>query len=290
MTGDQNLMDLPFETPRQGEVDAHVEAAPARCNPGISAGRGRFFPQRLRCHALWPGLMAALLALAMIPFASQTYHPIYAFLRQLPLDTLYASATQFPSFPLVFLILAGIWRLRPRLRPTLAYFLIAILLASSASATIKSLTSRARPLYSIQMEKDERAWLEAVRREYPGLGIQLHRHDQWLGPLPRDLRFKDSFSSFPSGHATSCFVLATYLSALFPEGRVLWYLAAGSTAAARVAKNRHWPEDVLFGGALGWTVAKLVFSWCWPGRLGLWLFRRPRRPGQAAPADNPPNP
>jgi hypothetical protein len=34
-------------------------------------------------------------------------------------------------------------------------------------------------------------------------------------------------------------------------------------------KERHWPEDVLFDGALGWTIAQIVFSWRWPVRLGL---------------------
>lgn len=230
------------------------------------------FPRPLRWTSLWPGFVVALIALLAIPFANQTYHPIYHFLRRLPLSDFYSAATQFPSTTFVTLILSSIFVLQPRRRKSIAYCLIALLVSGFLNETIKHTASRARPQYSIQMGKDEKAWIVAYKKAHPDAQIRTERVDQWVGLTAQYPRFKDGYASFPSGHANGCFVLAAYLSALYPEGRVLWYLAAGGTGLARVVKERHWPEDVLFGGSLGWIMARVVFSWAWPGRLGALLL------------------
>lgn len=76
------------------------------------------------------------------------------------------------------------------------------------------------------------------------------------------------FNAFPSGHATSAFLLAAYLSLLFPRGKWLWYVVAVACALARVRFRRHYPGDIIAGGALGWFTLQVVFSWKWPFQLG----------------------
>jgi len=65
--------------------------------------------------------------------------------------------------------------------------------------------------------------------------------------------------SFPSGHASVSFAVASVLERHFGY-RAAWptYIVAGYVAASRLHDNRHFLSDVLFGSALGiasgWTV------------------------------------
>jgi hypothetical protein len=65
--------------------------------------------------------------------------------------------------------------------------------------------------------------------------------------------------SFPSGHASVSFAVASVLERHFGY-RAAWptFLIAGYVAASRLVDNRHFLSDVLFGSALGmasgWTV------------------------------------
>ena len=228
----------------------------------------------MRRRSLWPGVLIILLGLIAIPFATRTYGPVYQFLRHLPLSNFYSTAVQFPSPTMVVLLVASILVLQPRRRTSVPYFLVAMLLAGTFNGVVKFTTSRARPEYSIQMGRDHRNWIIDYKQKHPNSLIRAQREDQWLGLMSDQLRFKDGYASFPSGHANACFVMAEYLGALYPQARIIWYLAAGGTCMARVAKGRHWPEDVLVGGGMGWIVARIVFSWYWPGQLGMWLAQR----------------
>jgi membrane-associated phospholipid phosphatase len=60
----------------------------------------------------------------------------------------------------------------------------------------------------------------------------------------------DSYS-FPSGHATAAFSVAAMESHFHPKEWPLWYLGAALIAQSRVELNRHYPRDVIAGGALG---------------------------------------
>jgi membrane-associated phospholipid phosphatase len=68
--------------------------------------------------------------------------------------------------------------------------------------------------------------------------------------------------SFPSGHTTAAFSLATSMSLAYPE----WYVIAPSFLwAAAVGYSRmdlgvHYPSDVLFGAVLGTGSAILIYS------------------------------
>ncbi|MEQ1900770.1 MAG: phosphatase PAP2 family protein [Devosia sp.] len=57
--------------------------------------------------------------------------------------------------------------------------------------------------------------------------------------------------SFPSGHATTAFALATVLSFLSPRWRVPVFMVAALVGVSRVVLGMHYPSDVLGGAALG---------------------------------------
>jgi membrane-associated phospholipid phosphatase len=68
--------------------------------------------------------------------------------------------------------------------------------------------------------------------------------------------FYDSVDlSFPSGHATLAFAAAAVLSYNYPRGKWLFIPIAAACAFSRVAMGAHFYSDVIFGSALGWTVA-----------------------------------
>lgn len=74
----------------------------------------------------------------------------------------------------------------------------------------------------------------------------------------------DAFSgntSFPSGHTAAAFAVVTPWVMYYP-GPVTYGLFAVSagTAIARIAKDRHWPTDVLTGAAIGYFTSRYLSS------------------------------
>ena len=64
--------------------------------------------------------------------------------------------------------------------------------------------------------------------------------------------------SFPSGHATSVFAVATALAAFYPRLTWLLYVPAGAIALGRVYLERHYASDVMAGAMIGVLVASAV--------------------------------
>ena len=67
--------------------------------------------------------------------------------------------------------------------------------------------------------------------------------------------------SFPSGHATHAFSVASVLAEQYDETRyvtALSYAIATLTGLSRINDNKHWASDVAFSAALGYAVGKLV--------------------------------
>ena len=92
-----------------------------------------------------------------------------------------------------------------------------------------------------------------------GLFAQILKHS--LGrPRPRHMdkgpweigpSFESGYDSFPSGHASASFAVATVLAYYFPKGKFLWFGLAAFSGICRVTKGSHFPTDVLGGLLLG---------------------------------------
>jgi membrane-associated phospholipid phosphatase len=102
-----------------------------------------------------------------------------------------------------------------------------------------------------------------------GLGALIRSADGRVRPTHTDgantwefLRgFQDGTDlSFPSGHATLAFAMAAVLCYLSPRGRWVFVTVAAGCAISRVMMQAHFWSDVIFGAALGWTVAWAVMA------------------------------
>lgn len=67
-------------------------------------------------------------------------------------------------------------------------------------------------------------------------------------------------NSFPSGHATAAFAVATMQSAYHPKQAPLWYLGATLISFSRVRLHRHTDADVIAGAAVGYGISRLELS------------------------------
>jgi len=73
----------------------------------------------------------------------------------------------------------------------------------------------------------------------------------------------ENYQSFPSGHTSNAFVMATVLHHEFIDSNK-WlaysgYLFATTTGVLRVLNNAHWVSDVLVGAGLGIIVTDLIY-------------------------------
>jgi hypothetical protein len=66
----------------------------------------------------------------------------------------------------------------------------------------------------------------------------------------------DERTSFPSGHATAAFAVATMQASYHPKQAIFWYAGATAIAASRVKLRRHYTQDVVAGAAIGFLTAR----------------------------------
>ena len=72
---------------------------------------------------------------------------------------------------------------------------------------------------------------------------------------------KNTYTSFPSGHADTAFSVATGFAMQYKHIKwVPWvaYTIAGLTSLSRVYQDRHWASDVIIGAAIGHYVTKTI--------------------------------
>jgi undecaprenyl-diphosphatase len=68
---------------------------------------------------------------------------------------------------------------------------------------------------------------------------------------------KDGFS-FPSGHATTSFCLATVIAMRYPKLRYPIFILAIIVALSRPYVGVHYPSDILIGAVLGIFIGYIV--------------------------------
>jgi membrane-associated phospholipid phosphatase len=59
--------------------------------------------------------------------------------------------------------------------------------------------------------------------------------------------------SFPSAHTATATGLAVVLTAMYPQGRWLFFGLATLTGLQRIESSAHFPSDVCFGAVAGWV-------------------------------------
>ena len=89
--------------------------------------------------------------------------------------------------------------------------------------------------------------------------------DHWTGPAGffkrYDPDYDGRYDSFPSGHSTMAFSLATVVALQYRHTTwvpVLAYTIAAGVGLTRVTMDRHWMSDVVVGAVIGHLVARLV--------------------------------
>ena len=78
--------------------------------------------------------------------------------------------------------------------------------------------------------------------------------------------------SFPSGHATTCFVLFTVLALHFEKKhllQILFLIAALFFAFTRVYLSQHFLQDIIAGSIIGVLITQLFWTWLNPKFLKL---------------------
>jgi undecaprenyl-diphosphatase len=70
-------------------------------------------------------------------------------------------------------------------------------------------------------------------------------------PKDPEGRTRRSNSSFPSGHASGAFSVATVIGGRYPKARIPAYTLASLVGFSRIYLGRHYPSDVLGGAVLG---------------------------------------
>jgi membrane-associated phospholipid phosphatase len=232
------------------------------------------FPTPLRVKTVLLAVIAMLVALALIPFADKTWWIAHDLLSSSLLEEFLYITAGLVSVTAIVTMLAIIWILDPKRRKAVVVFLIAFSLSSFVNEVVKEVAGRARPHYSIDMSEEQKEKIEKYRTTHPGTAISAERHDEWLLFKTNRPFFEYKYASFPSGHSNNAFVIAAFLTLLYPRARIIWLLLAAGCALDRVKVGAHFLEDVLFGGALGWLVAHWVFSMSWAARLAGWVIKR----------------
>jgi len=96
----------------------------------------------------------------------------------------------------------------------------------------------------------------ALHRHRPSTGAA---YDVWDGPS-----LSNPNDSFPSGHASTAFSVATIIAREYADVPYLPFTAyslAALTALSRINDNDHWASDVFFSSASAYFIASAISRW-----------------------------
>lgn len=80
-------------------------------------------------------------------------------------------------------------------------------------------------------------------------------------------------SSFPSGHATESWALASVVAREYSHKKwvpIVAYSLAGTVTVSRILARKHFPSDVVVGSAVGWFIGDYVYRKHHSGELKGW--------------------
>lgn len=116
-------------------------------------------------------------------------------------------------------------------------------------------------------------WVQVAKhlagRERPFISYEYSHKPggEWHGPLAQWLDDEhlpsSAYSSFPSGHTTTAFALATVFAEQYSDSPlvpIIAYTTASIVGVSRMIENRHWASDVFVGACLGHLCAKQITS------------------------------
>ncbi|HET6463427.1 MAG TPA: phosphatase PAP2 family protein [Candidatus Krumholzibacteria bacterium] len=130
----------------------------------------------------------------------------------------------------------------PRERATSSMLAEALITSSVWTGALKELTRRERPRETLEEFSD-----------FNGPGALFYDE----GGVPAGLR------SFPSGHTSGAWAMATVIAHQYPSHGIVPLLAYGTATAmgySRMVVGAHWLSDVVAGGLIGFGCARQVIS------------------------------
>lgn len=143
------------------------------------------------------------------------------------------------TYPLIISALLWLfWRFYKKnahLASQAGFFFLSIVITGVSANIIKAIFGKARPIL-LKNEDD--------------FGFK------WF-VLPNDY----DHHSFPSGHTTTAFTIATALSLIFPKWWPAFYAYAITVGFARIGAWDHYPSDVLAGALYGTVLTLMLFHW-----------------------------
>lgn len=103
--------------------------------------------------------------------------------------------------------------------------------------------------------------LASLVTRIPKTIVGRERPDNWQGDGPYAIKGPFKGNSFPSGHTTASFAVASVIATQFRDSKwipVTAYTVAGLAGLSRIYDNKHWLTDVVAGATIGTLVGNLV--------------------------------
>ncbi len=101
-------------------------------------------------------------------------------------------------------------------------------------------------------------YLAGRRRPYSYLPSEEAR-PTFMGPFSKDPNGNSFNNSFPSGHTTVSFAIATVFASEYRDNNlvpIIAYSLATLVGVSRISENQHWTTDVFTGAAIGYLSGK----------------------------------